>query len=101
MGTCSYVLTGTEQSMAVSFGSTCHGAGRCMSRSEACKTFKISDVMVKSEETGTTLRIASQRLAAEEFHSAYKDVDDVVDVCHTAGLSKKCVRLRPLICIKG
>ena len=53
------------------------------------------------QEVGTALRIASQRLAPEEFHKAYKDVNDVVDVCHKAGLSRKCVRLRPIICIKG
>jgi len=101
MGTCSYVLTGTQKSMELSFGSTCHGAGRCMSRKEASRNYSLQTVREHTQESGTTLRIASQRLAAEEFHKAYKDVNDVVDVCHSAGLSKKCVKLRPLICIKG
>lgn len=101
MGTASWVLTGTAEAMQLSFGSTCHGAGRCMGRSQAARTFDTACVLEHSNKIGVTLRVASKQLAAEEFHKVYKDVDDVVEVCHTSGLSKKAVRLRPLICIKG
>ena len=65
-------MTGTERAMEVSFGSTCHGAGRCMSRKEAARTFSYSDVCKNIDDKGTVLRIASQKLAPEEYHCAYK-----------------------------
>jgi len=101
MGTCSYVLTGAAGSMVEAFGSTCHGAGREMSRSEALKTFTSKSVKAAMEQKGIYVRAGDSRLLAEEAGGAYKDVTQVVQTCHAAGLSKLCFRLRPLVVIKG
>ena len=101
MGTCSYVLTGTAQAMAETFGSTCHGAGRALSRSTARRTLPAADVMQGLAERGIVLKIATPKDVAEEAAAAYKDVSQVVQTCHDAGISKLCVRLRPLIVCKG
>ena len=101
MGTCSYVLTGTAQAMAETFGSTCHGAGRALSRSTARRTLPAADVMQGLAERGIVLKIATPKDVAEEAAEAYKDVSQVVQTCHDAGISKLCVRLRPLIVCKG
>ena len=101
MGTCSYVLTGTAQAMAETFGSTCHGAGRALSRSTARRTLPAADVMQGLAQRGIVLKIATPKDVAEEAAEAYKDVSQVVQTCHDAGISKLCVRLRPLIVCKG
>mmetsp|Transcript_44297 Transcript_44297/g.125335 ORF Transcript_44297/g.125335 Transcript_44297/m.125335 type:complete len:524 (-) Transcript_44297:382-1953(-) len=101
MGTCSYVLTGTHKAMEETFGSTCHGAGRALSRSQALRENDSNCVLNRLRSSGIEVRIAQPRLAAEEADVAYKDVESVVATCHEAGISKKTVRLRPLAVIKG
>jgi len=101
MGTHSYVLTGTQHGMDTTFGSTCHGAGRSLSRSAAMKKLPAETVMASLEKQGVVLKIATPSLVAEEASEAYKDVSAVVKTCHDAGISKLCVRLRPLIVCKG
>jgi tRNA-splicing ligase RtcB len=101
MGTASYILTGTEEGMHLSFGSCCHGAGRAMSRSQATKRWKGKDIVTYLAQKGILIRGASARGIAEEAPGAYKDVDAVVDATETAGLAKKVARLEPLICVKG
>jgi len=101
MGTHSYVLTGTQHGMDTTFGSTCHGAGRSLSRSAAMKKLPAEAVMAGLEKQGVVLKIATPSLVAEEASEAYKDVSAVVKTCHDAGISKLCVRLRPLIVCKG
>jgi len=101
MGTCSYVLTGTQHGMDTTFGSTCHGAGRSLSRAAAMKSLPAASVMADLEKKGVVLKIATPNLVAEEASEAYKDVSAVVKTCHDAGISKLCVRLRPLIVCKG
>jgi len=101
MGTCSYVLTGTETGMQTTFGSTCHGAGRSLSRAAALREMTAKEVMDSLRAKGVLLKIATPKLVAEEAAEAYKDVSQVVKTCHDAGISKLCVRLRPLIVCKG
>jgi len=101
MGTASWLLVGTEQSMELSFGSCCHGAGRTMSRAQAKKTIWGSDLRQQLEAQGIVVRAGSMAGLAEEAPAAYKDVDQVVDVVHRAGLASKVARLRPLGVIKG
>jgi tRNA-splicing ligase RtcB len=101
MGTCSYVLTGTEQGMQETFGSTCHGAGRALSRAKSRRNLDYKDVLNKLEEMGISIRVASPKLVMEEAPESYKNVTDVVDTCHAAGISKKCIKLRPIAVIKG
>ncbi|EDR28341.1 hypothetical protein, conserved [Entamoeba dispar SAW760] len=101
MGTCSYVLVGTQEGMKKSFGSTCHGAGRKMSRVKAMDNLTSKDVINRIKEMGIELRITDPKLAAEEADEAYKDVTEVVETCQAAGISKIVLRLKPLIVIKG
>lgn len=101
MGTSSYVLTGTAKAMEETFGSTCHGAGRALSRSAAMRELRSSEVLKLLSAKGITVKVASPKLIAEEASEAYKDIDQVIDSCHEAGISKKCVRLRPIAVIKG
>jgi tRNA-splicing ligase RtcB len=101
MGSASYLLVGTQQAMTDTFGSTCHGAGRRMSRHTAMKQFRSDQVRSMLESQGIYLRAASQRGIAEEAPGVYKDVDDVVEVAHNAGLARKVVRLRPVGVVKG
>jgi len=101
MGTASYILTGTEEGMRLSFGSCCHGAGRAMSRSQATKRWKGKDIVTYLAQKGILIRGTSARGIAEEAPGAYKDVAAVVDATETAGLAKKVARLEPLICVKG
>ncbi len=100
MGTASYVLTGTEQAKE-SFYSTCHGAGRRMSRHQAIKSLRGDEVIQNLEDKGIIIKCYSLRGVAEEAPQAYKNVDEVVEVVHQAGLSKKVARLVPLAVIKG
>ncbi|KAJ9465850.1 tRNA-splicing ligase RtcB-like protein [Diplonema papillatum] len=101
MGTASYVLTGTEKAMTHTWGSTCHGAGRNMARNSARNTVDHASVLLDLQSQGITCRMASLKLINEEAPDAYKNVDDVVETCHLAGISKKTARLRPQCVIKG
>jgi tRNA-splicing ligase RtcB len=101
MGTYSYVLVGTEKAYKETFGSTCHGAGRVLSRNQAKKTAKGRSIAKELEGKGIIVRGASRATLVEEIPEAYKDVNDVVNVVHEAGISRKVVRLRPLGVIKG
>ena len=115
MGTNSYVLTGTQKGFDECFGTTCHGAGRALSRSKSRRTldykvvtpnnprflFTIQDVLKKLESKGISIRVASPKLVMEEAPESYKDVDDVVNTCHESGITKKALKLRPIAVIKG
>jgi len=101
MGTASWVLVGTEVSMQRSFGSTCHGAGRVMSRSKAKKSVWGEDLRGELEASGIHVRAGSMAGLAEEAPQAYKDVDAVVDTVTGAGIARKVARLVPVAVIKG
>jgi len=101
MGTASYVLVGTSDGEARSFGSSCHGAGRSMSRHAAVKRWQGRQLMRELAERGILIRSPSPRGVAEEAPGAYKDVTAVVDAADRSGLSKKVARLEPLVCVKG
>jgi tRNA-splicing ligase RtcB (3'-phosphate/5'-hydroxy nucleic acid ligase) len=101
MGTSSYVLVGTEEAGSRSFASTCHGAGRAMSRTKAKKVMTAAELRNSLEERGITVAASQWRLLAEEAPYAYKDVSQVVDACEGAGLSRKVARLRPVGVVKG
>lgn len=101
MGTASWVLVGTEGSMNQTFGSTCHGAGRAMSRSRAKKEVSGSALKDRLEARGIAVRAGSLAGLAEEAPVAYKDVDSVVDVVDGAGIARKVARLRPIGVVKG
>lgn len=101
MGRYSYVLVGTPEAMEESFGSTCHGAGRVMSRHAAKRACRGRNIVRELKDRGITVMGATRETIVEEAPEAYKDVADVVDTCHRAGISKKVARLRPLGVIKG
>ena len=101
MGTCSYVLAGTQKGMEETFGSTCHGAGRAQSRAKSRRQLSYTDVLDKLGEKGISIRVASPKLVMEEAPESYKDVTEVVNTCHDAGISKKVVKLRPVAVVKG
>jgi len=101
MGTGSWVLTGTEESMKRSFGSSCHGAGRVMSRSQAKREVWGEDLLKRLENEGIEIRAGSMPGLAEEAPEAYKDVDRVVESVVGAKIAKKVARLFPLVVIKG
>jgi tRNA-splicing ligase RtcB len=101
MGTASYVLVGQQKAMELTFGSTCHGAGRTMSRTQARKKVWGHDLRDRLEEGGVLVRASSMKGLAEEAPQAYKDVSRVVDTVHGMGIARKVVRLEPLGVIKG
>ncbi|MDR4489741.1 RtcB family protein [Candidatus Nitrosocosmicus agrestis] len=101
MGTASWILLGSPKSMDLSFGSTAHGAGRTMSRSEAKRTYTLDGVRKKLESRGIYVRSLTKNGLVEETPDAYKDVDLVADVSHNVGIATKVVRLVPLGVIKG
>ncbi len=101
MGTPSYVLIGTEKAMEETFGSTCHGSGRVMSRAAAKRKLRGNIVKQNLERRGIYVRATHGALLAEEAPEAYKSSDDVVDVVHRAGISKLVARLLPLGVAKG
>jgi len=101
MGTASYILTGTEQGMSETFGSTCHGAGRVMSRAAAIKACRGRSIQRELEDAGVISRYTGRDALKEEVPEAYKDIDQVVDVVHNAGIAKRVAKLRPLGVIKG
>jgi tRNA-splicing ligase RtcB (3'-phosphate/5'-hydroxy nucleic acid ligase) len=101
MGTASWVLTGTEISMERSYGSSCHGAGRVMSRSQAKREVRGDQLRRDLEADGIAIRAGSMSGLAEEAPGAYKDVDQVVETVSGAGIARKTARLRPVAVIKG
>lgn len=101
MGRASFVLLGTEKAMKESFGSTCHGAGRIMSRHQAIKKAKGRAIWREMADKGIIVRSAGRETLAEEMSEAYKNISDVVDVVTKAGISKKVVKLKPIGVIKG
>jgi tRNA-splicing ligase RtcB len=101
MGRASYVLVGTEVAMKETFGSTCHGAGRVMSRHQAIKASKGRSIRKEMEERGIYVRAASKETLTEEIPEAYKDVSKVVHVVHGAGISRLVAKIVPLGSIKG
>ena len=101
MGAGSYVLAGTEHAYAETFGSTCHGAGRVMSRTQATKASRGRAIGRELADRGIVVMAAGKGTLREEMPEAYKDLDEVVDVADRAGLSRKVARLRALGCIKG
>ncbi len=101
MGRCSYVALGTEVAMKESFGSTCHGAGRVQSRAAARRSLRGADVARALAERGIIVKSGSMASLAEEASEAYKDVSEVVDITHKAGISRKVARARPMGVIKG
>ena len=101
MGTASWVLVGTEGSMAQSFGSTCHGAGRTMSRAQAKREVQGGELRRELEQRGIRVRAGSLAGLAEEAPGAYKDVDRVIEVVHGAGIARKVARLVPVAVVKG
>jgi tRNA-splicing ligase RtcB len=101
MGSASYVLVGTSNAMSETFGSTCHGAGRLMSRTSASKRFSVNEVVALLQSRGIYIKAASRDGIIEEAPGAYKDVDEVVRVAHGAGISKMVARLKPLGVMKG
>ena len=101
MGRYSFVLVGTEKALTETFGSTCHGAGREMSRHQALKVAKGRAIIRELAARGIVVRGAGRATIDEEISEAYKDVAMVVDVCQGAGIAKKVAKLRPLGVIKG
>jgi len=101
MGTASYVLAGTAGAMRETFGSTCHGAGRVLSRKAALRQAKGRSIARELEDKGILVRWTGRGTLAEEMPEAYKDVSQVVEVVHGAGISKKVARLRPIAVVKG
>ena len=101
MGRCSYVAVGTERAMAETFGSTCHGAGRLQSRGAAKRSLRGVDVAEELRAKGIIVKAASMASLAEEASQAYKDVSQVVEVTHRAGISRKVAMAGPMGVIKG
>jgi tRNA-splicing ligase RtcB len=101
MGTASWVLAGAPGAMAESFGTTCHGAGRRLSRTAARRGRDARAVVRALEDAGIIVKSESRDGILEEVPEAYKDVDEVIEVVHGAGLARKVARLRPMGVIKG
>ncbi len=101
MGTASYVLVGAEGAMRETFGTTCHGAGRVMSRTAARKSAYAQNAKQRLEDQGITVRAETRDGITEEIPEAYKDVDAVINVVHNAGLARRVARLKPIGVIKG
>jgi tRNA-splicing ligase RtcB len=101
MGTASFIMVGTEKAMEETFGSTCHGAGRVLSRKAAKKKSKGRSIHRELEDKGIFVRWSGRSTLAEEMPDAYKDISEVVAVVHGAGISKKVAKLRPIGVVKG
>ncbi len=101
MGTGSYVLAGTARALDETFGSSCHGAGRVKSRTQALKQAEGRDLFGEMRARGVTLMASGRRTVAEEMPEAYKNIHSVVDAIENAGLSRKVARLRPVGVVKG
>jgi tRNA-splicing ligase RtcB len=101
MGNASYVLVGTSKAMDETFGSSCHGAGRVLSRKKATETARGRNIINEMKKKGISVMAKGMRTVAEEMPEAYKNVHAVVDVMHNAGISRKVARLRPIGVVKG
>jgi tRNA-splicing ligase RtcB len=101
MGTASYVLAGTPEGEARAFSSSCHGAGRAMSRTQASRHWRGRELIDQLAARGILIRSPSMRGVAEEAPDAYKDVSEVVRAAELAGLSRRVARLEPMACVKG
>ena len=101
MGTCSYLLCGNEKSMSETWGSTCHGAGRVMSRKGAKRKGKGRNLLEEMKQRGVVVKARGMGTVAEEMPYAYKDVESVVSVMHNAGITRRVARLKPLAVVKG
>lgn len=101
MGRASYLLVGTEKALHETFGSTCHGAGRLLSRTAARKAVSGTAMQSELRDKGIIVKAASRGVLAEEAPEAYKDVNQVVQICHEAGISLRVARMRPIGVIKG
>ena len=101
MGRNSYLLVGTKKAEEETFGSTCHGAGRLKSRTASTRTTDLGALLKELEAKGITVKATGRGTIVEEAPSAYKDVNEVVDVVHNAGISKRVCRMRPVGVIKG
>jgi len=101
MGTNSYILTGTETGFKKTYGTTCHGAGRALSRNKSRNTVSYEDVVKQLMHKNISVRVASPKLIMEEAPQSYKNVCDVVQTCHDAGISNKAIKLRPIAVVKG
>jgi len=101
MGTSSYLLVGTEKALEETFGSTAHGAGRVMSRTEALRSFRAEQIKKDLADHSIYLRTGSMKGVAEEAPAVYKDIDEVVKVSHEAGIGNLVAKLRPIGVIKG
>jgi tRNA-splicing ligase RtcB len=101
MGTASYVLVGTEKALEETWGSTCHGAGRVMSRHGAIKRFRGTDIQRKLEAKGQVVKATNPKILAEEASEAYKDIDEVIKSVSLSGISTPVARLTPLGVAKG
>ncbi|MFC1568518.1 RtcB family protein [Candidatus Margulisiibacteriota bacterium] len=101
MGRYSYLLVGVEKAMQETWGSVCHGAGRQMSRSAASRKFSVDQLTAELAKKGIIVRSATRKGLVEEAPGAYKDVREVVDVVHNAGLASKVVRMKPMGVVKG
>jgi tRNA-splicing ligase RtcB len=101
MGRNSYLLVGTQKAMEETFGSACHGAGRVKSRTAAARAINLNTLLKELEAKGIIVKASGRGTIVEEAPAAYKDVNDVVDVVHNAGLAKRVCRMRPLGVIKG
>ena len=101
MGTASYILAGTERAMRETWGSTCHGAGRVMSRHQALRLAQGQNIEKQMAERGVLVKAKGWRTMAEEMPCAYKNVDSVANVVHQVGIARKVARLRPIGVVKG
>ena len=100
-GSGSYVLVGQEKAMSETFGSACHGAGRVMSRTQAIKSSRGRSIARELADRGVLVMAGSKGTLSEEMSEAYKNVQDVVQVMHEAGIAKKVAKLKSISCIKG
>ncbi len=101
MGRCSFVAVGTQKAMAETFGSTCHGAGRILSRGAAKRSIRGADIIRELGSRGILVKAGSISALAEEASQAYKDVAEVIDVVHQAGISRKVAMATPIGVVKG
>ncbi|OYT27706.1 MAG: RNA-splicing ligase RtcB [Candidatus Altiarchaeales archaeon ex4484_96] len=101
MGTCSYLLAGTDKAMDETFGSTCHGAGRLMSRRKAIASFRGDKIQKELAKRGVFVKATHPKMLAEEASKAYKDVNEIIDSVELTGISKKIARFTPLGVAKG
>ncbi len=101
MGRASFVLVGTQLGMDEVFGTTCHGAGRVMSRTKAKKEAKGRSITRELADQGIIVRSSGRETLAEEMPEAYKDITVVVNILHQAGIAKKVAKMRPLGVVKG